>query len=367
VLGFGVKQLPLSEKHPETINEVKSIRILRYAIDHGVNYLSLGYIYNGRQYENLSRLLGQTLQDGYRQKVKIAVSLPPFSTGSSSDFDSYLNEQLKLLQTDSIDFYLLGDLNSETWPRLEGLGVLPWAETALNDKRIGKLGFSFHDHYQALREILSAYDNWSLCQFQYSYMDIDHHPGIGGLKYAADKGLAIVVSDPLKGGWLTTEPPESVAGVWADDSPKRTLAEWGLRWVWNLPEVSTVVSDMSSMDQVVENIALAESAEPNSLTIAEQVLVSRVRDAYRKLKPIPCTTCRGCMPCPQGIDVPRIFELYNDAIMYNDIDKIRSMYNTEGHCIDKCNECGACVKACGKSIDIMDWLKKVEDLLARYE
>jgi predicted aldo/keto reductase-like oxidoreductase len=198
-------------------------------------------------------------------------------------------------------------------------------------------------------------------------MDVDHHPGIGGLKFAADKGLAVVVSEPFKGGWLTKEPPESVARVWANDSPKRTLAEWGLRWVWNLPEVSTVVSDMSSMEQVIENVNLADSAKPNSLIIEEQVLVSRVRDAFRKLKPIPCTTCRGCMPCPQGIDVPRIFELYNDAIMYDDIEKISSVYNAEGHRIDKCDECGACVKACGRKIVILDWLKKVKDLLAGHE
>ncbi len=340
--------------------------MLRYAIDHGVNYLNLGYIYDESQYRYLARLISLALQDDYRQKVKIAASLPSFLIGSDLDFNRFLDELLVWLQADNIDFYLLGGLNRETWPRLKGLDILRWAEAALADRRIGNLGFSFHDHFQSLREIVGDYDNWSLCQFQYSYMDVDHHPGIGGLKFAADKGLAVVITEPLKGGWLTKEPPESVAGIWANASKKRTLAEWGLSWAWNLPEVSTVVSDMSTMEQVIENVTLADSAEPGSLTVVEQVLISQVRDAYLKLKPIPCTSCRGCMPCPLGIDVPRIFELYNDAIMYDDVERVRFIYNLEGHRVDICNECGACANACGRKIAILDWLKIAKRLLDRY-
>jgi len=350
-------RLPLLDEDPANINEAEAIKMLRYAIDHGVNYLDLGYPYDMRQHERLTRLLSQALQDGYRQKIKVAANLPSFLINSSRDFDRYLNEQLGWLQTDRIDFYLLGGLNRETWPRLKGLDVLHWAEGAMVDERIDKLGFSFHDHFQALRDILEAYDNWSLCQFQYSYMDVDHHPGIGGLKYAADKGLAVVITEPLKGGRLTKEPLEPVARVWANASTKRTLSEWGLRWVWNHPEVSTAVSDMSTMEQLAENIALADSVEPNSLTVQEQVLISQVRDAYRKLRPIPCTSCRACMPCPQGIDVPRIFELYNDATMYADIETARSIYHIERHCADSCTECGACMNACSRRIAILDWLR----------
>ena len=352
-------RLPLIEEDPPNINEAESIKMIRYAIDHGVNYLDLGYPYDMRQHERLTRLISQALQGGYRQKIKVAATLPSLFINSSPDFDRYLNEQLKWLETDRIDFYLLGGLNRETWPRLQGLDVLRWAEGAMVDERIDKLGFSFHDHFQVLRGILDDYDNWALCQFQYSYMDVDHHPGVGGLKYAAEKGLAVVITEPLRGGRLTKEPPESVAKVWASVSPKRTLSEWGLRWVWNHPEVSTVVSDMSTMEQVVENVALADSAEADSLTVQEEVLISQVREAYRKLKPIPCTSCRACMPCPEGIDVPRIFELYNDAIMYGDIETARSIYRMEQHNIDSCTECGVCEDACGKEIAIVDWLKKL--------
>ena len=360
-------RLPLTDEDPIHIDEAESIKMIRYAIDHGVNYLYIGYPYDIKQYEPLNRIISQALKDSYRLKIKVAASLPSFLINSSLDFDRHLNEQLRWLQTDRIDFYLLGGLNRETWPRLQELDILRWAEQAMADKRIDKLGFSFHDDYQTLRSILSAYDNWTLCQFQYSYMDIDHHPGVGGLKYAADKGLAIVITEPLRGGRLTKEPPESVAKVWSSASQKRTLSEWGLRWVWNHPEISTVVSDMSTIEQVVANVALVDSAEPDSLTVPEQVLISQVREAYRKLRPIPCTACRGCMPCPQGIDVPRIFELYNDAIMYGDTETSRSIYRSEQHCTDSCNECGSCANTCGRRIAILDWLKTVSQLLAEHE
>jgi len=360
-------RLPFVGEDPANINEAQSIKMLHYAIDRGVNYLDLGYPYDMKQHERLSRLLSRALQDGYRQKIKVTANLPSFLVNSSLDFDRYLNKQLRWLQTDRVDFYLFGGLNRETWPRLQELDVISWAEGALGDGRIDKLGFSFHDHFQALRSILAAYDNWTLCQFQYSYMDIDHHPGVGGIKYAASKGLAVVVTEPLRGGRLTKVPPESVAKVWASASPKRTLAEWGLRWVWNHPEVSTVVSDMSTMEQVIENVALTDRAEPDNLTVLEEVLLSRVREAYRKLSPIPCTACRACMPCPQGIDVPRIFELYNDAIMYGDVKTARSIYSIEQHCIDSCTECGVCVNTCGRRINILDWLKTAHQLLAEHE
>lgn len=355
-------RLPSVGGDPANIDEAESIKMLRYAIDHGVNYLDLGYPDDRQRHKRLTRWLSRALQEGYRQKIKVVANLPAFLINASGDFQCYLNEQLEWLPADRIDFCLLGGLNRDTWPRLQGLDVLRWAEGAMADGQIGNLGFSFHDDFQVLRDILNDYDKWAVCQFQYSYMDVDHQPGVSGLKYAAEKGLAVVVAEPLRGGRLTQKPPESVARVWAGASQKRTLAEWGLRWVWNHPDVSSVVCDMSTMEQVVENIALADDAEPGSLTVPEQVLVSQVREAYRKLRPIPCTTCRACMPCPQGIDVPRIFELYNDAIMYGDIETARSIYRTERHCIDSCTECGSCVNTCARQMAILDWLKKVPEL-----
>jgi predicted aldo/keto reductase-like oxidoreductase len=237
-------------------------------------------------------------------------------------------------------------------------------EKAVASGRIGKLGFSCHDHYQILRDIIDDYNGWTLAQFQYSYMDADHLPGVSGLKYAAEKGLAVVAAEPLRGGRLTQEPPPSVAEVWATAPQKRSLAEWGLRWVWNHPEIAVAVSDMSTLEQLKENITLADSAQADNLTVAEEVLISWVMDAYRKLRPIPCTACRGCMPCPRGIDVPRLFELYNDATMYGDMETARAIYRREGHDIADCNQCGVCVCVCGREIPIMEWLGKLSEAWA---
>lgn len=330
--------------------------MLRYATDHGVNYFDLGCPYDLKRQQRLSHIVTRALRDGYRRKIKIAAGLPAISISASADLDRYLNQQLEWLASDGIDFFLLGGLNRESWPRLKELDVLAWAEKAMADGRIGKLGFSCHDHFQVLRSILADYDNWAFAQFQYSYMDADYQPGVSGLKYAADKGLAVVAAEPLRGGRLTKEPPP-VAELWATAPQKRPLAEWGLRWVWNHPEVATAVVDMSTREQVMANISLADSAQADSLTVAEEVLIGRVRDAYRKLKPIPCTTCRGCMPCPRGIDVPRLFELYNDAVMYGDMETARAIYKRERHDINSCNQCGLCV--CGREIPIPEWLEKL--------
>jgi uncharacterized protein len=362
VLGFGVMRLPSMDKDPADIDEAASIKMIRYAIDHGVNYLDLGYPYDMSRHEQRTRIIGRALQDGCRQKIKVAATLPTFSIKISADFDRCLEEQLKWLNVDRLDFYLLGRLNRENWPALEQLGILNAAEKAMTDGRISHLGFSFHDHFQVLRDILNAYDNWTVCQFQYSYMDIDHDPGFSGIKYAADQGLAVVVIEPLRWGRLTKEPPGSVAKVWASASRKLNLTEWGLRWVWNHPEVSVVVCDMSTVDQVGENIALTDSAGPDSLTVRELVLLNRVRDAYQALRVVPCTSCRACMPCPVGIDVPRIFELYNDAVIYGDVKTARSIYCAEKHDIDCCTECNVCVDSCAKRLAVLDFLKAAHRL-----
>jgi predicted aldo/keto reductase-like oxidoreductase len=367
VLGFGVMRLPSMDDDPADINEATSIGMIRHAIDKGVNYLDLGYPDDMSLHERQARIVGRALQDGYRQNTKVTATLPTFSVKTSKDFDRCLKEQLKWLKVDKLDFYLLGRLNRDTWPALEGLGMLNAAKEAMADGRIGHLGFSFHDHFQILRDILNAYDNWTLCQFQYSYMDIDHDPGFSGIKYAADQGLAVVVTEPLRWGRLTKKPPEPVAKVWASAPERRSPTEWGLRWVWNHPEISVVVSDMSTVEQVKENIDVAAGAQPDNLTVRELVLINQVREAYYALKVVPCTSCRACMPCPTGVDVPRIFELYNDAVMYNDIKTARTIYGAEKHDINRCTECNVCVNACAKRIAILEYLRAARRLFDERE
>lgn len=367
ILGFGMNRLSLVEEDPTQINEAESIGMIRYAIDHGVNYLDLGFPYHMGRFKSLANMVSQVLQEGYREKVKIAVTLPFPFLKSPQDFDRFLNEQIQELKIERIDFFLLGRLNRDSWPKLQEWNLLHLTEKAMIEGRIDKLGFSFHDHYQILKSIVEAYDHWAFCQFQYSYMDVDHDPGTSGIKYAADKGLGVVITEPLRGGRLVKNLPEPVAELWKSSPKKWSLAKWGLRWIWNHPEISVVLSDMNAMREVVENITIAEEAEPEGLTIQELVLLSKVRDAYRKLRPIPCPSCRACMPCPQEMDVPRIFEIYNDAFIYNDIKMAQSIYRDEQHHADHCTECGRCERACAKKLPIIDWLKKAKSLLTKEE
>jgi len=365
VLGFGAMRLPLTDRDPANVDEPESIRMIRYAIDHGVNYVDTAYGYHAGRSESI---IGRALLDGYREKVKLATKLPTWLIESSKDCDLYLNEQLERLQTDKIDFYLLHGTNKERWSKIRELEVLRWAEGAVVDGRIGYMGFSFHDDLEVFKEIVDGYDNWTLCQIQYNYMDVDYQAGRRGLEYAAGKGLAVVVMEPLRGGRLATEPPKQVAKVWASASHKRTPAEWGLLWVWNQPEVSVTLSGMSAMKQVVENVAVAERSRPGTLTADDLVLFDRVCEAYRGLSPLPCTNCGYCMPCPNGVEIPRIFQLYSEAMMYDEPRTARFFYRgpnglKEEQRADQCTECGECIDACPQEIDIPEWLQKAHALL----
>lgn len=364
ILGLSVSTLPSRKDKPERIDERASIELIRYAVDGGVNYLDLGYPYDVKRHERAAGVVREALQNGYREKVRVAVTLPSHLIHSVADLDRCLRQQLGWLKADKVDFCLLGKLNRENWPVLQGLGALDWIEIAMKDGRIGNIGFSFHDHFQVLKSLLKAYDGWSFCQFQFSYMDVDHDPGIAGIKYAAEKGRAVVIEEPLKGGRLAQKPPASVADVWAGFGGKRSLAEWGLRFVWNIPEVAAVIGDIRSMNELKDNVALADSIEPDSLTIQEEVLISRARDAHRKLVSIPCSSCRACMPCPEGIDVPRIFEIYNDAFIYDDLKTARSVYRNERHQAGCCTECNICEDRCAKGLVVVSRLKQAGRLLS---
>jgi len=363
-LGFGAMRLPLTDGDPASIDEPEAIRMMRYAIDHGVNYLDTAYGYHSGRSEGF---VGRVLKDGYRERVKLATKLPVDLVESAQDFDRLLNEQLERLQT-KIDFYLLHGLNGQTWRKAQELGVLRWAEDKMTQGKFKHLGFSFHDNYETFKKIVDAYDNWTLAQIQYNYIDVDYQAGYRGLEYAAGKGLAVVIMEPLRGGRLAKEPPASVARVWGTAPQKRTPTAMALLWVWNHPEVSVALSGMSTMEQVKENIATAEHSRANNLTSDELSLIERVREAYNELSPIPCTSCGYCTPCPNGVAIPTIFQMYNEAIMYDDLQTAQSQYKNpdilkEEQRADQCLECDECLKACPQEIPIPEWLKKAHELL----
>ena len=363
-LGFGAMRLPVVGNDYGNINEPEAIRMMQYAFDHGVNYVDSAYVYHKG---NSEVVIGKALKDGYREKVKLATKLPIWMVNSPADFDRFLNEQLKRLQIDKIDFYLLHDLNKIRWPKLRDLGVLKWAEGAITDGRIGYFGFSFHDTYDVFQEIIDAYDNWTLCQIQYNYMDEELQAGTPGLEYAHKKGLAVVAMEPIRGGRLART-PETVARLWADAPVKRSPQEWALRWVWNHPEMTLALSGMSTMQQVIENVAYAERSQPHSLTADEMALIGRVRDTYLSLNQISCTGCRYCSPCPSGVEILRVFEMYNEALIYNSVAEQRKIYRDpekfrkEG-LADNCNKCEQCVEKCPQKLPIPELLEKAHAFL----
>ncbi len=362
-LGFGAMRLPLNSRDQSDVNEAESIKMIRYAIDHGVNYVDTAYFYHGGQSEVI---VGKALQNGYRQKVKLATKMPLWLINNLDDCDRFLDEQLEHLQTGYLDFYLLHGLNKELWPKIRDLGVLKWAEKAMAKNRFSHLGFSFHDDFKTFKSIVDGYDNWTLCQIQYNYMDIKYQVGTKGLKYASEKGLAVVIMEPQRGGQLSKVPPAEVAAIWASAPKKRSPAEWAMQWVWDHPEVSLVLSGMTAMEHVVENIAIADRSGHGTLTKDELNLFDKVRAAYLKLCPVSCTKCGYCQPCPQGVCIPTIFEAYSDAIMYKDLINPRFTYRIQlqdGQRVDQCNECRECVKICPQHIEIPAFLQKAHELL----
>ncbi len=364
-LGFGCMRLPTRDGTPQSpnIDEGEAIRMIRQAIDQGVNYVDTAYVYNGG---NSETVLGKALRDGYRKKVKLATKSPVWMIRQPADFDKYLNEQLKRLQTDRIDFYLLHSLDKEEWEQVVlRQGILARVEAALRDGRIGGTGFSFHDRLAAFKQIVDGYNGWTLCQIQYNYMDTQNQAGSEGLEYAAAKGLAVVVMEPLLGGRLAN-PPETVREIFKQADKGRSPADWALQWVWDQPEVSLLLSGMSTMEQVQENIRSAGRSRIHSLTAAELKFIERVRTTYQGKIPIPCTLCGYCLPCPNGVNIPRNFELFNNGFIHEDPRSSRAVYSRfmeKGERAGACIKCRICEEKCPQKIVISEWLPKVHAVL----
>jgi len=363
-LGFGCMRLPTVGGDAAVIDEPEATRMLRYAIDHGVNYVDTAYGYHNG---NSERFLGRALGDGYRQKVYLATKMPVWLAKKADDFDRLLDEQLQKLQTEHIDFYLLHALNEKAWPAVRDLKVTDWAERAIAQGKIRHLGFSFHDRFDVFKGILGDYDGWDLCQIQYNYVDENIQAGRQGLQYAAARGLAVVVMEPVRGGRLAMMPPP-ILEILQRARTQRTLADWALQWVWNQPEVSLLLSGMSTMQQVLENLASADISGPGSLPTEDLALIAEAREKYRSLFPIPCTDCRYCMPCPNGVWIPSMMDLYNRAIVHNQLEKARRSYNEprrpgEDVRAAACIACRECEERCPQQITIADWMQKIHEVL----
>ncbi len=373
VLGFGCMRLPmLEQKNPpkdfierqRAVDEEKALEMMDYAIKNRINYFDSAYMYHAG---NSELILGKAIK-GKRDKLIITTKSPVMMIQKHDDFDRILDEQLKKLGTDHLDFYLLHGIARETWEKAKSLKVFNFLDRMQKDGRVRYAGFSFHDKTDVFKDIIDSYP-WAACQIQYNYFDENYQAGKEGLKYAASKGIGVIVMEPLRGGRFTRRIPDAVQKIWDSTDVKRSPAEWGLRWVANHPEVSVILSGMTAMEQLKENISIADAFKPNSLTKKELGIINKVVSTYKELMAVDCTGCNYCMPCPNGVNIPMIFSLYNDVVMFKDEMPV-IMYNTmmgPGQDAANCVECGECEKKCPQHIEIIDNLKDAHKALFNEE
>ncbi len=364
ILGFGCMRLPMIAGK---VDEKRAIAQIRYSIDQGINYVDTAWPYHGGESEPL---LGKALKEGYRQRVNVATKLPTWKVFARDDMDAFLNKQLEKLGVERIDYYLVHALTGPSWERLEKLGAADFLNQAISDGRIGSAGFSYHGLPEDFGPIVDAYP-WTFCQIQYNYLDEKNQAGTAGLKYAARKGLGVVVMEPLRGGNLgLATPPSEVQKIWDEAQTGRTPAEWALRWVWNHPEVTVVLSGMNDEDHIRENIRVAESAHADSMSPVELKTVERARDKYQELMKVNCTGCGYCMPCSSDVLIPGCFELYNKMYMFGDEEGVKFFYaarmaglvsNGPATFASQCVECGECMEKCPQHLPIPELLKKVAE------
>jgi len=361
VLGFGCMRLPVVDGVQNHIDYPAATTLLRDAIDAGLTYIDTAFPYHGTGFAEpgeSERFVGAALGDGYRERVLLATKMPSWLIETRDDMERHLDAQLERLQTDHVDCYLLHALKAEWWDKLETAGVLGFLDDAIADGRIRYAGFSFHDELPIFKRIVDAYP-WTFTQIQYNLLDVDYQAGREGLLYAAERGLGVIVMEPLKGGRLAGRVPDDVQAVWNRAQTRHTPAQWALRWVWDQPEVSLLLSGMTTPEQVADNLATADTAEPGSLTDAERALVAEVRAVYRSRIKADCTACKYCMPCPAGVDIPGVFARLNNASLYDDFDGAKEAYLTKvTEKASACTQCGACIPKCPQGIEIPDVLEE---------
>ncbi|HOG31354.1 MAG TPA: aldo/keto reductase [Candidatus Syntrophosphaera sp.] len=357
-LGFGLMRLPQTKSGK--IDEDKALAMLHFALDNGVNYFDTAWGYHGGASEPL---LGEFVTQTDRSKLFIATKLPCWLVKTRADMDSYLNQQLERLKTDHIDYYLLHALNARSWKEMLHLGVLDWLDNSRADGRIRHIGFSFHDEYSVFKQIVERYD-WDFCQFMLNFLDTQYQAGMKGYKLASAKGLGIIAMEPLRGGKLVDHVPDSVQAVWAKSKNDWSPVQRALNWVWNLESLSVLLSGMSNMDQLKENISLANAFKTGQIDEKEMKLFNKARLEYLHRIAIPCSECRYCLPCPHGVSIPSVFGYYNESMMFGEKERHQKEYRnwtpTETRA-SKCVGCGECLSKCPQHIPIPDWMKTIAD------
>jgi predicted aldo/keto reductase-like oxidoreductase len=363
LLGFGCMRLPVVGGDMHKIDEPEAIAMIRKAIDSGVNYVDTAYPYHGGASE---AVVGKALKDGYRDRTLLADKYPIWLTQSEAGAYELFEEQLRRLDVESIDMYMLHNINKGSWEATRKYNIIKLLEKKLAEGRIKNLGFSFHDELPLFKEVADAYP-WDFCQIQLNFMDVRFQAGVEGMRYAASKGIPVVVMEPLKGGKLTDSIPAAVSELWGRAEVKRSAAEWALRWVADFPEVLTILSGMSNMRQVEENLAILSGADANSLTEKEKRLIGEVADTYNRLTPYSCTNCRYCMPCQSGVNIPEVVNYRNEWELYEHNEKISNafrMFLPQEQYPSRCVKCAACEEKCPQRLPVM---KVMDETAAIFE
>ena len=358
-IGFGCMRLP---QKAGLIDEKEAIREIHFAIEKGINYFDTAVPYHLGASEPF---LGRALAGGLREKVNIATKLPHWAVKSRDDMEKILDRQLANLRTDHIDYYLLHSIAADSWEKLKNLGVKEFLKDAKRRGKIRHYGFSYHGDKRSFKEILDDFD-WEFCQVQYNYIDADSQAGTEGIEYAGQKGIPVIVMEPLHGGILANNLPKDVMSIFDSATVKRTPAERSFRWILNRPEIAVVLSGMNSIEQIEENCATASEALPGAVTEEELAVIASVKQKYAEKIKVPCTGCRYCMPCPFSVNIPECFAAYNNYHMFNRnfTNKLQYLARMGGVLSDRsyaglCRKCGKCKKACPQGIDIPKELTKV--------
>lgn len=370
-LGIGAMRLPTKNN---SIDRESAQEFIFYAIENGVNYIDTAYAYHGGESESfLGDILSLTDADGvkYRDKVKLSTKLPSWMVRSREDMDAFLNEQLRKLQTDFIDYYYVHSVDLSTILRLKDLGLYEFLKKAKADGKIKNIGFSYHGSPHEFNTLIDEFP-WDMVLVQYNYLDVNAQAGIRGIQYAYENDIAVFVMEPLKGGLLAGELPQEVSSLFNEVDSTKSSVDWALSWVFNQKEITCVLSGMGSLEQMKENMAIAERVEIGSLSDDEINVLDNVQGIFNSMMKINCTGCGYCLPCPRGVNIPDCFNVYNEKYLFNKKafgvlpHAMVNYYMVVGGITNKqasaglCNHCGRCKRLCPQSLDIPNELDRVK-------
>lgn len=356
--GMGCMRLPQAkaEDGSDMIDEQESIKMIRHAIDKGVNYFDTAYAYNGSE-----QLLGKALLDGYREKVLISTKCPMYKIKSREDYQGIFDEELERLQVDYVDVYIFHCLDKESWETVKATGGLDFMEEMKRKGKLKMIGFSFHADYELFTEIIDAY-KWDMCIIQLNILDQNHQAGLRGMRYAAERDVSVTIMEPLKGGLFRENVPDEIASLLQEYKEKRSLIEWAFRFLYHHKEIKVILSGVSSMEQLEDNLNTFSDAVPDVMSEEDIELINKIRAIYASKVKVGCTGCGYCMPCPAGVNIPEIFKVYNDSALSSWTEFGKTFYSLvashSGKDASNCIKCRKCEKRCPQHISIADTLEE---------